>query len=160
MKIVNIVAMSGAVVLMSGSAALAKHNGNVCVPIAADAAKVDRNQFGVHNTSTTSTATVICPIDKKDTTDVGNVLTVVAYSRNPGPPGMLNCQYLPLNFDGNLVAGPGSGVTKSIVGAQGSGAQQMKWIGPVLTNNMMFICVIPPMLNGQTSHITEIHYSN
>jgi hypothetical protein len=163
----------GSLLLTAGSAhaikgAIMPWGGNSCVPDLASQGFVDRNQFGVHNLSTTSAATVWCPIS---VSVIGGTFGFIGawpnsivvcqgsaskapflmvYDRNNGAD--ITCTWFLLNFDGTVNAS----VTASSSGF-GSAAQQLTFLSDALVVELPSVirCSLPPQTSNGVSHITS-----
>ncbi len=74
----------GATATIPGAAfASSLHQGIECNPIQTDAAKVDYNDYGVHNTSMSASAQVWCGGATTAPTSQGRYVDIRVYDRNP-----------------------------------------------------------------------------
>lgn len=148
--------IAAVVLCTSTGIAFAKHNGNVCSAVASDVSIVDRDQYGVHNTSTSATATVYCPILKQTSGDeIGSVLRAMVYDRNST--SNVSCTFNILDNSGANVTGGSD--TKSSSGSQSS-YQNLDFSGITASTsgNMVVVCTIPPVQSGSFSHVAEFHW--
>jgi len=136
--------------LMLAGDAFAKHDGNVCSADLASAARVDRGQFGVHNTSTSGPATVYCPIDSRASGE-GTLLTATVYDRNST--SNVTCTFFGLNNQGVAVQQVAKSSTQP-----GTGAQRLDFNGVTPTFNMLAVCTIPAAEAGAFSHVTSFNW--
>ncbi len=161
MKTLTLVAMILASATVSSTASARNYtiHGTICRPEPASLGNAEYDQYGVHNTSTTTTITVECPLP-------------LAYPES-GPPPLVNevdlrsipgtasqdveCAVEQVDADGNIRGllinrtfrqGPGSGPIVLPIGP-----------GPILkdaTGMLRLRCTIPPVDSGWFSHVTSI----
>jgi hypothetical protein len=144
--------------VLPAGAALAQSSGNngnanLCSPNAQSLSNITRNQYGLANTSTSSSAEVLCAVNVipgfSSTTFFANV-----YNRNTTT--SLACGVFELDSSGNTVASS----TKSVTGSLSSGIQTITWTIPTtgglaLSSNMFVDCTIPPVQSSQNSYVTS-----
>jgi hypothetical protein len=128
--------------------------GSVCQPVDAKTDVVGYNGYGVYNLSTTSTATVMCPLllDFGSSATLSLHLGAVVYDRNTTSD--VNCMVLVESPEGNVEQSPSFG---SSGGGPGTGVQN-PGLGPVIvSNNDMVIlqCTIPPRQSGWLSVLSS-----
>lgn len=125
------------------------YHGNFCSPNKSSVNLVERSQFGVHNTSTLSTASVQCPFTLPFNASLrvtGVYLTV--YDRHPAL--NVNCTLTGVGLEGSTI-------WTRTASSSGSGAshQFLSFSPPstfVATMNMS--CTLPPATNAGFSHMT------
>lgn len=134
-------------------------NGTRCQPNSASQGQIEYGAFGVHNKSTTTSATVICEIPGRwVNTESAQYTTVqvVVYDRNSTAD--VNCTARIVAMDGNDAVS--SVVLSSSGGGPGSSFQAPIATFPTLTNStvlpVQLICTLPPAQSGAFSHITSI----
>lgn len=125
------------------------YHGNFCTPNRTSASRVEFNQFGAHNTSNSSSASIQCPftLPFNAALRVTNVWLTV-YDRNPS--SNIECTLRGVTLEGNTV-------WTRTASSSGSGAshQFLSFSPPsafVATMNMS--CNIPTATASGTSHLT------
>ncbi len=142
------VGITSAVSLPANAADVIYH-GNFCAPNRSYVNTIERNQYGVHNTSSSSAATVQCPFYLPFNASLRvNSVYVTVYDRNPST--NVSCTLTGVGLEGNTIWSS----TKS---SNGSGAthQFLSFSPPsafVATMNMS--CSIPASTSSGVSHIT------
>ena len=149
--------------LLEGSRAESKQNGNICHAAAAELSKIGRNQYGVHNASTTSAASVWCPIERRTLNSSDNEgptinLEVKYYDRNSSSD--VECTLMMFDVAGNAVWSS----TRSSNGVNDASSHALLFAPPydhgaLETNNMLINCSIPPAQNGSVSHIASVYWN-
>ncbi len=125
------------------------YHGNFCVPNQGDVGKIQRNQYGVHNTSSSTAAIVQCPFNLPFNASLrvtGVYLTV--YDRNPNL--NVSCTLVGVGLEGNTV-------WSRTASTSGSSASHtfLSLIPPsqfIATMNMT--CSVPPSTASGVSHVT------
>jgi hypothetical protein len=125
------------------------YHGNFCAPNKNSVNLIERNQFGVHNTSNGSTASVQCPFQLPFNASlrVTSVFLTV-YDRNPST--NINCTLMGVGLEGSTI-------WTRTASSSGSGAshQFLSFTPPsafVATMNMS--CTLPAATPSGVSHIT------
>lgn len=138
-----------AVVSLPAMAADVIYQGNFCSPNRTSVSLIERGQYGVHNTSSTSTASVQCPftLPFDASLRVKNVYVTI-YDRNPN--ANVSCTLTGVGLEGSTIwsvtaASSGSGATHQFLTLTPPSAF-------VATMNMS--CSIPPSTNSGVSHVT------
>jgi hypothetical protein len=126
------------------------YHGNFCVPNRNDINKIERSNWGVHNTSTTTPAVVQCPFNVPfvGNLKINNVLATV-YDRNPNT--NVSCTLMIVALNGQIVWSN----TRSSSGSQV--AHQFLSFQPPNNNylgTLNMSCSIPPSTNAGLSHVT------
>jgi hypothetical protein len=125
------------------------YHGNFCTPNRTSVNLVERNQFGVNNASSVSTATVQCPfyLPFSAALRVSNVWLTV-YDRNPS--SNINCTLTGVGLEGSTIW------TRTASSSGSSAVHQFLSFSPpsafVATMNMS--CSIPAATASGVSHIT------
>jgi len=137
--------------LLAAGDAAANHNGNVCRADAASVGIVDRGNFGVHNSSTSSIpqATVYCPIVRDPS---AFILQASVYDRSSSAD--VSCTFLTLNAQGTVVS-------QQTLTSSGSapGVQTLTFTPASVTDNMVAVCTIPPAQSGALSHVAAFDWT-
>lgn len=125
------------------------YHGNFCVPNQSDVSRIQRNQWGVHNTSSSNTASVQCPFNLPYSASLRvNNVYVTVYDRNPSL--NVSCTLTGVGLEGNTVWSRSSSSSGS------STTHQFLSFSPpsmfVATMNMT--CSIPPTTSPEFSHVT------
>ncbi len=125
------------------------YHGNFCVPNQGDINRIQRNQYGVHNTSSSNTAFVQCPFNLpfNGTLRVSSVYVTV-YDRHPSQD--VTCTLIGVGLEGSTLwsrSASSSGSSASHTFLSFSPPNQF-----VATMNMT--CSLPPITNSGVSHVT------
>ena len=126
------------------------YHGNFCAPNRDHINRIERNQYGVHNTSSSTTAVVQCPFNVPF---VGNLkinsVWVTVYDRNPNT--NVSCTLMIVGLNGNIAWSN----TKSSSGSQ-AGHQFLGFQPPnnSFLGTLNMSCSIPPSTNAGVSHVT------
>lgn len=127
------------------------YHGNFCVPNQSDINKIDRNQWGVRNTSTTSSAVVQCPFNLPFNASLRvNSVWVTVYDRNPTQ--NVSCTLVGVDLAGATLWS----LTSSSSGSS-AGYMSLPFYPPnSFTHTMNMTCSLPPGINSGAgaSHIT------
>lgn len=127
------------------------YHGNFCVPNQSDINKIGRNQWGVRNTSTSSSAVVECPFNLPFNGSLRvNSVWVTVYDRSPSQ--NVSCTLIGVNESGTTLWSSTSSST-------GSSAESMflSFYPPnSFTHTMNMTCSLPPGINSGSgaSHIS------
>jgi hypothetical protein len=125
------------------------YHGNFCAANRSYINTIERTQWGVHNTSNGSTASVQCPFDLPFNASLRvNSVWATVYDRNPN--ANVSCTLTGVGLDGNTLWSRTSS-------SSGSGAthQFLSFSPPstfIATMNM--VCSIPPATSSGVSHVT------
>lgn len=136
-------------VSLPANAADVMYHGNFCSPTRSYVNSIERNQWGVMNTSTSSSATVNCPfyLPFNASLRVNNVYVTV-YDRHPN--ASVSCTLMGVDLAGNTLW------TRS-ASSTGSGAshQFLSFSPPSsFTHTMNMSCSIPANTSSGFSHVT------
>jgi hypothetical protein len=137
------------VIALPANAADVMYHGNFCSPNRDFVNSIERNQWGVMNTSTSSSATVNCPFYLPfNASLIVNSVYVTVYDRNPSTD--VSCTLMGVGLEGSTIWS----ITKS---SSGSGAtHQLLGFSPpssfIATMNMS--CSIPASTSSGFSHVT------
>lgn len=136
-------------VSLPANAADVMYHGNFCSPNRSYVNIIERNQYGVHNTSSSSSATVQCPFYLPFNASLRvNRVEVTVYDRHPN--ANVSCTLLGVTFAGNTLW------TRS-ASSSGSGAShQLLIFSPPssFTHTMNMSCSIPAITSSGISHVT------
>jgi hypothetical protein len=161
MKTLAFVTMILASVALSSTASARNYtiHGTICRPEPANIGNAEYDQYGVHNTSTTSTLTVECPLPlaypESGPPPLLNEVDFTVYTRNRSQD--VECAVEQVDADGNTEGllinrtfnqGPGSGPIVLPIGP-----------GPILKDGSGMLrlrCTIAPVDSGWFSHVTSI----
>lgn len=128
------------------------YHGNFCAPNRNDVNKIERGQYGVYNTSSTTTAVVECPFNIPFRADLKvTEVDVTVYDRNSSAD--VSCTLTSVSLAGDAIWS----TTSSSSGAQAG--HQFLVFKPPSTNvlgTLNMICSLPALGNVSygTSHIT------
>lgn len=126
------------------------YHGNFCAPNQAHINRIERSQFGVHNTSSSTTAVVQCPFNVPFVGNLNiNSVWVTVYDRNPSV--NVSCTLTIVNLQG--------GTTWSNTQSSSGSQTAHQFLGFEPPNNSVLgtlnmSCSIPPSTNQGVSHIT------
>jgi hypothetical protein len=136
----------------AGGPSITMMNANICEgATAADAALIQKNQYGPNNASGTHSAEVLCPLDEGQSA-VARRVSAKVYARNSTVP--LSCTLTLIDSDGNATSTQPVPQTQSVSGAPGSAAQTLSWSIPFgISPNLIVDCQIPPVQAGAFSSI-------
>ncbi len=125
------------------------YHGNFCAPNRDHINRIERNQWGVYNTSTSTTAFVQCPFNLPFNASLRvNSVLVTVYDRNPS--GDVSCTLTGVSLEGNTLWSS----TRSSSGSQ-VGHQFLSFQPPsTFTHTMNMSCSMPPATNSGASHVT------
>ena len=126
------------------------YHGNFCTPNRDHVNRIERNQWGVHNTSSSTTAVVQCPFNVPFRGDLKvNNVTVAVYDRNPSAD--VSCTLTGVAIEGNTIWS----TTRSSSGSQ-AGHQFLIFQPPNsnLLGTLNMSCSIPPSTSSGVSHVT------
>jgi len=125
------------------------YHGNFCAPNRNSVNLVERNQFGVSNASSSSTAFVQCPFQLpfNAALRVTNVWLTV-YDRNPST--NINCTLTGVGLEGSTIW------TRTASSSGSGGPHQFLSLTPPSTfvATMNLYCSIPPTADSRISHVT------
>ena len=134
----------------SALAADEMYHGNFCSPKREHISRIDRNQWGVHNTSSSTTAVVDCPF-KLPFSGILKVkeVDVTVHDRNNS--ANVSCTLTAVAMNGNTIWS----ISKSSSGA-GQGHQFLVFQPPDsnVLGTLNMSCSIPPSTNTGVSHVT------
>lgn len=125
------------------------YHGNFCVPNQGDITRIQRDKWGVNNTSTSNTAIVQCPFNLPFSANVRvNTVYVAVYDRNPNV--NVSCTLTGVDLEGATLWERSSSSSGSSV------SRQYLYFSPpsqfIATMNMT--CTIPPVTSSGISHVT------
>lgn len=125
------------------------YHGNFCSPNRSYINTIERNQWGVHNSSTSSTATVQCPFDLPFNASLRvNSVWVTVYDRNPNQD--VSCTLIGVGLEGNTLW-----TRTSSSNGSGAAHQFLSFSPPnTFTPSMNMVCSLPPATNSGVSHVT------
>lgn len=122
------------------------YHGSLCNPDSADVSKINYNQFGAHNTSSSSSAFVNCGAAPSILSTIKTV-EVEVYDRNPN--SNVTCTLVLADiFGATLWSG-----TKSSSGSS-AGFQLLKFSPNTGTHTINLQCSIPAVTSNGISHVT------
>jgi hypothetical protein len=126
-----------------------QYQGVLCNPAKpGDASRLNYNKFGVHNTSTTTTASVFCGAAPVVSSNI-NLIEAVVYDRHPIQDV---CCFLSVQNSAGVVITEAS---RCSVGS-GVGSQLLSFIPPINTVGTAIVsCTIPPRVGNNASHVTS-----
>lgn len=165
MKIVGLTVFAALVSAASETSATDRTvvSGSVCIPY--DSTQMDRltfNMYGAVNTSTTSNATVMCPLaNHRPNIAVGNdpgTFVATVYNRNPS--ATLSCTLYRMGTSGNSVW---SATASTPLTPFNTNAQTLVWNNlPTTTAQYSYAleCSIPPATGNGLSHVTSVYYND
>ncbi len=124
-------------------------HGNFCAPNRDHLSRIERNQWGVHNTSSSTTAFVQCPFQAPFRGDLKvNKVEAWVYDRNPSAD--VSCTLTGVGIDGATIWS----ITKSSSGSK----EQSQFLSFQPNSNLVgtlnMSCSLPPSTNSGVSHIT------
>jgi hypothetical protein len=127
------------------------YHGNFCVPNQSDINKIDRNQWGVRNTSTSSSAVVQCPFNLPFNANLRiDSVWVTVYDR--GPNQDISCTLFGVDLAGTTLWS----LTSASSGSS-TGHQFLSFDPPnSFTHTINMTCSLPPGVNSGAgaSHIS------
>jgi hypothetical protein len=134
------------------------HTGQDCVPKQAFRNDVDYSQWGIHNTSTTTTVTVECPLSTAFTVGAtSRIVTVDATIFDRSTTAGVVCTLRETGVDGTISYSYGL-ATGVAAGGPGSGALGLHWDLPanyIFSSRWSLVCTLPPMESGWQSHLVS-----
>jgi hypothetical protein len=125
------------------------YHGNFCVPNQGDITRIQRNQWGVNNTSSSNTAIVQCPFNLPFNANLRvNGVYATVYDRNPNV--NVSCTLTGVGIEGATLWERSSSSSGSSV------SHQFLSFSPPsqFTHTMNMTCTIPPVTGSGFSHVT------
>lgn len=127
------------------------YHGNFCTPNRTSVNRVEFNQFGAHNISNSSSASIQCPFQLPFSAalKVTNVWLTV-YDRNPST--NIECTLTGVGLEGSTIW------TRTTSSSGSSAVHQFLSLTPPSTfvATMNLSCSLPPTTNAGASHLTTI----
>lgn len=151
-----VIALPLVVALASASAAASRvypHSGVGCVQAVGSQNSIDRTQYGVHNTSSSSAVTVECPVNPSYVSSaqpVVSIFGVQAYDRNPSAD--VSCDLQRVDGNGNVSYTTNLHTSNSGAGVQGLVVSPS---GVIVSGTWRLRCSVPAAVSGNFSHVTS-----
>lgn len=125
------------------------YHGNFCVPNQGDINRIQRDKWGVNNTSSSNTAIVQCPFNLPYNANLRvNSVYVTVYDRNPNV--NVSCTLTGVSLEGTTLWERSSSSSGSL-----ASHQFLSFFPPnEFTTTMNMTCSIPPVTNSGLSHVT------
>ena len=139
-----------------------KHfHGSICVPTNGSRNIVDYNQYGITDISGSTTAWFRCGLSRTEAPVANETLmNVIAtvYDRHPSASNEVACTLHVTDLGGNDVITPITHYTSGSSSSSISLIFPFTEVGgtPLYDRLIMLECMVPPIANGQSSHLTQI----